>query len=85
MDTWIFLKLFENGLATVIRLWLTTVHPVRLSFPTSQGGKCDICHSDVIQKSKEGMVSSHHQLGLKVEVGHQTAAAALDRQIQVHL
>ena len=52
---WIFLKLFENGLAYRDKT-LVNYCPsckVVLSNEDSQGGKCDICHSDVIQKSKE--------------------------------
>ena len=52
---WIFLKLFENGLAFRDKT-LVNYCPsckVVLSNEDSQGGKCDICHSDVIQKSKE--------------------------------
>ena len=30
---------------------------VVLSNEDSQGGKCDICHSEVVQKSKDGLVS----------------------------
>ena len=52
---WIFLKLFEKGLAYRDKT-LVNYCPsckVVLSNEDSQGGKCDICHSDVIQKSKE--------------------------------
>jgi len=52
---WIFLKLFENGLAFRDKT-LVNYCPsckVVLSNEDSQGGKCDICHSDVIQKEKE--------------------------------
>ena len=52
---WIFLKMFENGL--VFRDKTSVNHcpscQVVLSNEDSQGGKCDICHSDVIQKSKD--------------------------------
>ncbi len=51
---WIFLKLFDAGL--VFRdVALVNYCPsckVVLSNEDSQGGKCDICHSDIIQKSK---------------------------------
>ena len=51
---WIFLKMFENGL--VFRdTALVNYCPyckVVLSNEDSQGGKCDICHSDIVQKSK---------------------------------
>ena len=52
---YIFLKLFENGLAfrdTALVNYCPTCKGV-LSNEDSQGGKCDICHSDVIQKSKD--------------------------------
>ena len=51
---WIFLKMFENGLVFRDKT-LVNYCPsckVVLSNEDSQGGKCDICHSDVIQKSK---------------------------------
>ena len=51
---WIFLKMFEKGL--VFRdIALVNYCPsckVVLSNEDSQGGKCDICHSDIVQKSK---------------------------------
>ncbi|MBO7254494.1 MAG: class I tRNA ligase family protein, partial [Clostridia bacterium] len=51
---WIFLKMFEKGL--VFRdTALVNYCPhckVVLSNEDSQGGKCDICKSDVVQKSK---------------------------------
>ena len=52
---WIFLKMFENGLVFRDRT-LVNYCPhckVVLSNEDSQGGKCDICHSDVVQKSKD--------------------------------
>ncbi|MBQ3842715.1 MAG: leucine--tRNA ligase [Ruminiclostridium sp.] len=52
---WIFLKMFENGLVFRDRT-LVNYCPsckVVLSNEDSQGGKCDICHSDIIQKEKE--------------------------------
>ncbi len=52
---WIFLKMFEKGLAFKDKT-LVNYCPsckVVLSNEDSQGGKCDICHSDVIQKSKD--------------------------------
>ncbi|MBQ8387876.1 MAG: leucine--tRNA ligase [Clostridia bacterium] len=52
---WIFLKLFEKGLAFRDKT-LVNYCPhckVVLSNEDSQGGKCDICHSDVVQKSKD--------------------------------
>ena len=51
---WIFLKMFENGLAFRDKT-LVNYCPsckVVLSNEDSQGGKCDICHSEVVQKSK---------------------------------
>ncbi len=52
---WIFLKMFEKGLAfrdTAFVNYCPSCKVV-LSNEDSQGGKCDICHSDVIQKSKD--------------------------------
>ena len=52
---WIFLKMFEKGLAfrdTALVNYCPTCKVV-LSNEDSQGGKCDICHSDVVQKSKD--------------------------------
>ena len=52
---WIFLKLFEHGLVFRDQA-LVNYCPnckVVLSNEDSQGGKCDICHSDIIQKSKD--------------------------------
>ncbi len=52
---WIFLKMFENGLAfrdTALVNYCPNCKVV-LSNEDSQGGKCDICHSDIIQKSKD--------------------------------
>ncbi len=52
---WIFLKLFENGLVFRNKA-LVNYCPhckVVLSNEDSQGGKCDICHSDVVQLSKD--------------------------------
>ena len=52
---WIFLKLFEHGLVFRSKA-LVNYCPsckVVLSNEDSQGGKCDICHSDVVQKSKD--------------------------------
>ena len=51
---WIFLKLFEKGLVFRANT-LVNYCPyckVVLSNEDSQGGKCDICHSDVVQKEK---------------------------------
>ena len=52
---WIFLKLFEHGLVFRAKT-LVNYCPhckVILSNEDSQGGKCDICHSDVIQQPKD--------------------------------
>ena len=51
---WIFLKMFEKGLVFRDNA-LVNYCPhckVVLSNEDSQGGKCDICHSDVVQKPK---------------------------------
>ena len=51
---WIFLKMFDAGLVFRDNA-LVNYCPkckVVLSNEDSQGGKCDICHSDVVQKSK---------------------------------
>jgi len=51
---WIFLKMFEKGLVfrdTALVNYCPSCKVV-LSNEDSQGGKCDICHSDVVQKSK---------------------------------
>ncbi len=52
---WIFLKMFEKGLVFRDKT-LVNYCPsckVVLSNEDSQGGKCDICHSDVVQRSKD--------------------------------
>ncbi|MBQ6677665.1 MAG: class I tRNA ligase family protein, partial [Clostridia bacterium] len=52
---WIFLKMFEHGLVFRDKT-LVNYCPsckVVLSNEDSQGGKCDICKSDVVQKSKD--------------------------------
>jgi len=52
---WIFLKMFEKGLAFKDKT-LVNYCPsckVVLSNEDSQGGKCDICHNEVVQKEKE--------------------------------
>ena len=51
---WIFLKMFEKGLVfrdTALVNYCPSCKVV-LSNEDSQGGKCDICHSEVVQKSK---------------------------------
>ena len=52
---WIFLKMFEKGLAFRDKT-LVNYCPsckVVLSNEDSQGGKCDVCHSEIVQKTKE--------------------------------
>ena len=52
---WIFRKMFDNGLVFRDKA-LVNYCPsckVVLSNEDSQGGKCDICHSDIVQKSKD--------------------------------
>ncbi|MDO4262313.1 MAG: leucine--tRNA ligase [Eubacteriales bacterium] len=52
---WIFLKMFEHGLVFRSKA-LVNYCPsckVVLSNEDSQGGHCDICHSEVVQKSKD--------------------------------
>ncbi|MBQ7603482.1 MAG: leucine--tRNA ligase [Clostridia bacterium] len=52
---WIFRKMFDHGLVFRAKT-LVNYCPsckVVLSNEDSQGGKCDICHSDVVQKSKD--------------------------------
>ncbi len=52
---WIFRKMFDAGLvfrATTLVNYCPHCKCV-LSNEDSQGGKCDICHSDVVQKSKD--------------------------------
>ena len=52
---WIFLKMFEKGLVfrdTTLVNYCPSCKVV-LSNEDSQGGKCDICHSDIVQKSKD--------------------------------
>ncbi|MBQ0102380.1 MAG: leucine--tRNA ligase, partial [Firmicutes bacterium] len=52
---WIFRKMFDAGLVFRSKT-LVNYCPsckVVLSNEDSQGGKCDICHSDIIQKSKD--------------------------------
>ncbi len=52
---WIFLKMFENGLVfrdTALVNYCPECKVV-LSNEDSQGGKCDICHNDIVQKSKD--------------------------------
>ncbi len=52
---WIFLKMFENGLVfrdTALVNYCPSCKVV-LSNEDSQGGKCDICKSDIIQKAKD--------------------------------
>lgn len=52
---WIFIKMFENGLAFRGKAFVNYCPSCKvvLSNEDSQGGKCDICHSDVVQRSKD--------------------------------
>ena len=52
---WIFLKMFEKGLAFRDKTFVNYCPSCRvvLANEDSQGGKCDICHSQVIQKEKD--------------------------------
>ncbi len=52
---WIFLKMFEKGLVFRAKT-LVNYCPsckVVLSNEDSQGGKCDVCHNDIVQREKE--------------------------------
>ena len=52
---WIFRKMFDKGLvfrATTLVNYCPHCKVV-LSNEDSQGGKCDICHSDIVQKAKD--------------------------------
>ena len=52
---WIFLKMFDHGLAfrdTALVNYCPSCKVV-LSNEDSQGGKCDVCHSDIVQMPKE--------------------------------
>ncbi|MBE6560833.1 MAG: leucine--tRNA ligase [Ruminococcaceae bacterium] len=52
---WIFRRMFDEGLVFRAKT-LVNYCPsckVVLSNEDSQGGKCDICHSDIVQKSKD--------------------------------
>lgn len=52
---WIFLKMFEKGLAfrdTTLVNYCPSCRVV-LANEDSQGGKCDVCHSQVVQKEKD--------------------------------
>ena len=52
---WIFLKMFEKGLAFRDKTLVNYCPSCRvvLSNEDSQGGKCDICHSQIVQKEKD--------------------------------
>ena len=52
---WIFLQMFEKGLVYRDRAFVNYCPSCKvvLSNEDSQGGKCDICKSDVVQKSKD--------------------------------
>ena len=51
---WIFLKMFDNGLVFRDKAYVNYCPSCKvvLSNEDSQGGKCDICHSDIVQKEK---------------------------------
>ena len=51
---WIFLKMFEHGLVFRDKAFVNYCPSCKcvLSNEDSQGGKCDICHSTIVQKSK---------------------------------
>lgn len=52
---WIFLKMFENNLVFRDKTYVNYCPSCKvvLSNEDSQGGKCDICHSGVVQKEKD--------------------------------
>ena len=52
---WIFLKLFENGLVFRDKALVNYCPHCKcvLSNEDSQGGKCDICHTEIVQKAKD--------------------------------
>ena len=52
---WIFLKMFDNGLVFRDKTLVNYCPSCRvvLSNEDSQGGKCDICHSEVVQREKD--------------------------------
>ena len=52
---WIFLKMYEKGLVFKDNTYVNYCPSCKvvLSNEDSQGGKCDICHSDIIQKQLE--------------------------------
>jgi len=51
---WIFLKMYEKGLVFRDKAYVNYCPSCKvvLSNEDSQGGKCDICHSDIVQKEK---------------------------------
>lgn len=52
---WIFLKLFENGLAYKDKTYVNFCNDCRLTLnEESQGGVCDRCGSQVVQKRTYG-------------------------------
>ena len=52
---WIFLKMFDNGLVFRDKTLVNYCPSCRvvLSNEDSQGGKCDICHNEVVQREKD--------------------------------
>ena len=68
---WIFLKMFENGLVFKDKA-LVNYCPsckVVLSNEDSQGGKCDICHNDVVQKAKDCLVLKNNRICRQASYG----------------
>jgi len=52
---WIFMKMFDEGLVFKDNAYVNYCPSCKvvLTNEDSQGGKCDICHSDIIQKEKK--------------------------------
>ena len=52
---WIFLKMFENGLVFRDKTLVNYCPSCKgvLANEDSQGGHCDVCHSEIVQKTKE--------------------------------
>ncbi len=52
---WIFLKMFDNGLVFRDKTLVNYCPSCRvvLSNEDSQGGKCDVCHNEVVQREKD--------------------------------
>ncbi len=73
---WIFLKLFEHGMVfrdkTLVNYCPTC--KVVLSNEDSQGGKCDVCHGDVVQLPKDVWYLRITQYADKLLEGLETVA-----------